>query len=274
MTNASLKRHKKLIHKIDSFSYCIAARPITGTFSTSIETGIRNLCPVAECSGSATNRYRMYRHFAYIHPEATLIVDGVSLPKCSLCKMHHKNMDKHMNTDICKTLQGRRINEEKERLQAEAEDVNFFVNGIEIERVTHFNYLGRRVDQDDSDSNCIQTNIRKARKQWSSISKLLKREGANAVIMTRFYRTIVQSVLLYGAESWTPKRSDIRKLNSFHHRAARYMTRVHIKFVNEKWIFPDHSELLKKCGMVEIERYIEARRYTLRGYVEKITPIF
>ena len=52
------------------------------------------------------------------------------------------------------------------------------------------------------------------------------------------------------------------------------MTGVHIMCENEKWIFPDHAELLKKCRMVEIERYIEARRYTLRGYVEKHHPTF
>ena len=152
--------------------------------------------------------------------------------------------------------------------------MELFVNGIKLERVTHFNYLGRRVEQNDNDSNCIMTNIKKARKQWASIAKLLKREGANAVTMARFYITVVQSILLYGAESWTPKQTDMSKLRSFHHRAVRYMTGIHIVKKEEEWIIPDHEVLLKKCRLLEIEHYLEARRYTLKGYMEENHPTF
>ena len=125
----------------------------------------------------------------------------------------------------------------------------------------------------DNDTICIEANLKKARRQWSCVAKILKREGANAVTMAKFYLTVVQSVLLYGAESWTPKQSDMKRLRSFHHRASRYMTGVHIKKLNDKeWVYPDHQRLLKMCGMLEIERYIEARRSTLEGYLKTIHP--
>ena len=37
----------------------------------------------------------------------------------------------------------------------------------------------------------------------------------------RIYQACVLSVLLYGSESWTPLRRDLRRLDSFHHRCIR-----------------------------------------------------
>ena len=40
----------------------------------------------------------------------------------------------------------------------------------------------------------------------------MKREGANAKTMAKFYLAVVQAVLLYGSESWTIKKRDWRRL--------------------------------------------------------------
>ena len=97
-------------------------------------------------------------------------------------------------------------------LQRAAEDVSFTVNGIKLDQVTNFVYLGRRLDQSDNDTPCIELNIMKARKQWGRIAGLLKREGASSVVIARFYSTVVQSVLLYGADSWVVSQRDLSKL--------------------------------------------------------------
>ena len=69
------------------------------------------------------------------------------------------------------------------------------------------------------------------------------KEGASAKCMARFYLTIVQAVLLYGAESWVINRRDMNKLESFHNRVARYLTNKHIKKIDEDhWEYPDHEE--------------------------------
>ena len=87
--------------------------------------------------------------------------------------------------------------------------------------------------------------------------------------MGKFYLTIVQAVLLYGADSWVVKKGDMRKLQSFHHRAVRYMSGTHIqKKINGEWVYPDHKDLLKKCGLLPIEEYIKRRRGTLVKFME------
>ena len=35
------------------------------------------------------------------------------------------------------------------------------------------------------------------------------------------YKAVVGSILLYGAETWTVKAPDVRRLNSFHNRCVR-----------------------------------------------------
>ena len=88
--------------------------------------------------------------------------------------------------------------------------------------------------------------------------------------MAKFYITVVQAVLLYGADSWIIKEKDYRALRSFHRRAVRYMTRNHIrKLMNNQWIYPNHDESLKQCGLLDIDIYIERRRGTLRKYLQE-----
>ena len=111
--------------------------------------------------------------------------------------------------------------------------------------------------------------IRKARRKWNAIGKILKREGANAKMMARFYMTVVQAVLLYGVDSWTVTKANMKRLEAFHHRAVRYMTGNHIrKRVDGSWEYPNHEELERECGLFQMDTYIRGRRGTLRKYLE------
>ena len=90
--------------------------------------------------------------------------------------------------------------------------------------------------------------------------------------MARFYITVVQAVLLYGAESWTINQKNMMKLKSFHNRAIRYMTGQHIRKNGEEWSYPEHEDLLEKCRLFPIETYIARRRGTLLEYLKKHRP--
>ena len=124
--------------------------------------------------------------------------------------------------------------------------------------------------EDDDDSKNILEQLKRARLKWNSISKILKREGANAKTMAKFYMAVVQAVLLYGAESWTITKKNWSKLRSFHRRAMRYMAGQHIRQRKDgTWKYPDHKNLERICGLFPIETYIARRRGTLRKYLEE-----
>ena len=77
--------------------------------------------------------------------------------------------------------------------------------------------MGRIVDESDKDEPAIDRNIQRARGIWTRLGKLLAREDANPIAMGIFYKVIVHSVLLYGAESWViTKSKQMVQLRSFH----------------------------------------------------------
>ena len=76
--------------------------------------------------------------------------------------------------------------------------------------------------------------------------------------------TVVQTILLYGADSWTITKRNMKRLEAFHHRAVRYMTGQHIrKNADGSWDYPDHEKLERECGLFSIDTYIRRRRGTL-----------
>ena len=273
MQNASLQRHMMNQHSRQHQVYrCREAKERGDTYTIeNIRKGRHNECPVEGCNGGGKEKFHIYRHFCIRHPEDKIIIseDGV-LPKCGLCGMRMMDIPKHQKSQTCGKLRTRRMNEEKQDKQAEAEKVRFTVNGKPIQKVKRFLYLGRTLTSNDDDTICIDENLRKPRNRWNSIAKILKVEGASAKCMGKFYITVVQAVLLYGADTWVITQRNLKKLRSFHWRAVRYMTGRHIRKVSDnEWEYPEHEKLLKECGLVHIEEYIERRRGTLWKYLQE-----
>ena len=87
---------------------------------------------------------------------------------------------------------------------------------------------------------------------------------------TATYKVIVQSVLLYGSESWVITKSKMMQLRSFHRRCARHITRTHIRQEEEDgtWIYPSSEGVLKEAGLDTIEEYIQKRRDTVEAFAQ------
>ena len=138
------------------------------------------------------------------------------------------NITKHQCSKTCKILQQRRKNKILQNKQVEASNIKFYVYNTKLERKQEFKYLGRILNQNDNNDIYITIQIEKARQRWNCVAKILKREGANAKTIAKFYLTIVQAVLLYGADSWTITTKTLQQFQSFYNRALRYMTGKHI----------------------------------------------
>jgi hypothetical protein len=84
-----------------------------------------------------------------------------------------------------------------------------------------------------------------------------------------FYKAVVQSVLLYGSESWNLTKTALTQLEGFHIRAAYRMAKVHKprKGPNHVWVYPASSDMLSECGMHTITHHISVRRKTILQYV-------
>ena len=94
--------------------------------------------------------------------------------------------------------------------------MEFGVNSGLIKRVQEFWYLGCFLLEDGKDTVCIQGQLKRARQRWRSVAHVLKRDGASARTMSKFYIAVVQAILLYGADLWTIARRDHAALERFH----------------------------------------------------------
>ena len=208
---------------------------------------------------------------AHVEHDLT-IVGQEGYPRCHMCGLTGPSVDtdSHRNTQKCGLLSARYQDLKRYYAEAESREVKFYVDGEEIDRVDHFKYLGRVVSDDDDDSLAIEANLKKAKAKWAIFKKLLTRETASRRVMGYFYKAIVQSVLLYGAETWVLRPAHLRKLRSFHRNAARYLTKRFIRPLNDgtnEWEYPESASVLEEAGLHDIEAYIQRRRDTIHGFV-------
>ena len=67
---------------------------------------------------------------------------------------------------------------------------------------TSFKYLGRVISAPDYDWLEVIRNLEKARAVWRRIVRILIRDGVMPWVSRLLSKVVVQSVLLFGAETW------------------------------------------------------------------------
>ena len=92
--------------------------------------------------------------------------------------------------------------------------------GVPLFQVYSFKYLGRVLAAEDDDCPAVVGNLRRARQKWARITRVLRKEGANARTLGQIYLVVVQAVLIYGSETWVLTPSMKRVFGGFQHRVA------------------------------------------------------
>ena len=68
--------------------------------------------------------------------------------------------------------------------------------------VISFRNLGRVISAEDKDWPAVFRNSEKVRVVWRRMVRILSREGAEPRVSRFFFKSMVQSVLLFGAQTW------------------------------------------------------------------------
>jgi hypothetical protein len=108
-------------------------------------------------------------------------------------------------------------------------------------------------------------------RRFPTVSRLLVREGATAKMMGKVYLAVVQSVLLYGSETWVLSERMRGMLEGFHNRCARQMTRKFIRPDPEnegEWITPPVATTLAAAGLQPLMTYVKRRKATILVFAE------
>ena len=96
-------------------------------------------------------------------------------------------------------------------------------DGTELEWTDDFKYLGSWVDSSEKD-----ISVRKAL-AWKALNSMMKiwKSGMRRPLKVRFFVATIESILLYGCESWTLSKAQEKSLDGTYTRMLRKALNVH-----------------------------------------------
>ena len=100
------------------------------------------------------------------------------------------------------------------------------LNGVRLDVVDHFTYLGSCLSKDGSIGSEINARISKARMAFANLLHLWRRNDVSLPVRGRVYNAAVRSVLLYGCETWPLRQQDVHRLEVLDHRCLRQLAKV------------------------------------------------
>ncbi len=92
----------------------------------------------------------------------------------------------------------------------------FTVHGDALEKVEVVKYLGRMMAQDNNDIQAMRHQLCKARGTWTRIGQVLRSKNVTPWVEAKFYKAVVQAVLLYGSKTWNLTKAVLARLEGFH----------------------------------------------------------
>ena len=194
--------------------------------------------------------------------DTVIFLEEVSLPhprclRCDILLPWKVLNGRHIYTAQCAKGEERnfqRIAEEEIRKSAER-----FFQAYErpLETVISLKYLGRVLTSGYENWLEVVGNLKKARKSWAWLTRILGREGANLWVSGMFFKSVVQAVLFFGLETWvlTPRMG--RSLGIFQHRVTHTITGIQTRRWEEGgWEYLTLATAMEEAGFKEIGVYI------------------
>src|SRR6218665_3952940 len=122
------------------------------------------------------------------------------------------------------------------RVEGEEKNMKIKIDGEEIEQVTEFCYLGSLITSDakchkektNNIDHChteIKKKIAMGKEAFTKRKELLK-GGLNRDIKKRMVKALIWSVTLHGAETWTMRKEDVKRIEAFEMWIGSRMERI------------------------------------------------
>ena len=115
----------------------------------------------------------------------------------------------------CSQNFGLRINTAKTHLMVHGNKEQVALGGNDIQQVDRFKYLGSMVGMDGDSAPEIRTRLAIAGNATNQLDGLWKAKEISLKLKKQLVKTVVWSVALYAAESWTLKQTDMAKIEAF-----------------------------------------------------------
>ena len=114
--------------------------------------------------------------------------------------------------------------------------VSIWVNLEPLEPVDAFPYLSRTIEYKNYDWADVYHSLQKSQRRWEVISKVMVNTGEMVRACGMLYKTVAQTVLLYGRNSCVLKGSMLRLLEGYHYQTAWWIAGImHQRTKYEEW---------------------------------------
>ena len=143
----------------------------------------------------------------------------------------------------------------------EDQDCEICMEGIRLNRVENFKYLGSKVASDGSMDAEITHRVQAGWRNWRKMSGVLCDRKINVRLKGKVYKSVVRPAMMYGAETWPLKKTQERKLEVEEMKMLRWMCGV-------TKMDKIRNERIRGTAKVEkISKKIQERRLQWYGHV-------
>ena len=121
---------------------------------------------------------------------------------------------------------GLKLNIQKMKIRASGPITSWQIDGETVETMLDFIFLGFKITADGDCSHEIKRHLLLERKVMTNLDSTLKSRDITLPTKVHLVKAMVFPVVMYGCESWTVKKAERRRIDSFELRCWRRLLRV------------------------------------------------
>ena len=137
-----------------------------------------------------------------------------------------------------------------------------------VKVVPNFKYMGRPLDQADDDWPEVWKKIMRSRSVWGRLGMIIRREGPDPKVSSRFYRAVIKAVLLFGVETWVLFMAMEQKVEGTHTGFLRKITGKRVRRLPDVTRETPRAEAVREAAGTQFSmKYIGRRQETVAQWV-------
>ena len=136
-------------------------------------------------------------------------------------------------------------------------------DNVELDCVNEFCYLGDMIGSGGGARHAAVMRVKCAWGKFGELLDILAEKGVSLKVKGLLYRACVQSVMVYGSETWPTRVEDMQRLVKAERAMVRWMCGARL---NDKLA---SSGLLERLGVVGVEEVVSRNRLRWFGHVER-----
>ena len=110
---------------------------------------------------------------------------------------------------------GLKLNIQKTKIMASGPIISWQIDGETMETVTDFLFLGSRITADGDCSHEIKRRLLLGRKVMTDLDSIFKSRDITLPTNVHLIKAMVFPVVMYGCESWTIKKAECQRTDTF-----------------------------------------------------------